>query len=117
MFIILHVHKAICVNRAIYVYKTFSHSFSSKWPWGVGRAGITIFILTDGKSGSEKLGDVPEATQLERDGAWIQTLSLERAGHEAGSGRLSLGSQLSLALSSVGRDQGCRKAGQAVTER
>lgn len=84
MFIILHVHKAISVNRTIYVYKTFSHSFSSKWPCEVGRAGITIFILTDEKSGSEKLGDVPEATQLERDEAWIQTLSLERAGMRPG---------------------------------
>lgn len=84
MFIILHVHKAIYVNRTIYVYKTFSHSFSSKRPCEMGRAGITIFILTDEKLGSEKLGDVPEATQLERDGAWIQTFSLERAGMRPG---------------------------------
>ena len=86
----------------------------------MGRAGITIFILTDVKSGSEKLRDMLGATQLERDGAWIQTqtiLSLERAWREAGFERLSLGSQLSPALSSMGRGQGCGRAGWAVSER
>lgn len=109
--IILHVHKAIQVNQVIYVYKAFSHTFSSKRPCEVGRAGITGFVLTDVKSGSDMLRDVPGATQLERNGAYIQSLSLERAWHETGSEHLWLGSQLALALSSIGRDQGWGRPG------
>lgn len=58
MTIILHIHKVIYINQAIYTYETFSHLCSSKWPCEVGRAGITSFILTDVKSGSKKVRDV-----------------------------------------------------------
>lgn len=80
---------------------------------------MTIFVLTDVKSGSERLRRVPRDTQLERDGVWIQTqatplsgmvgavlpapLPAERARCGAAAGSLRLGSQRSPALGSMSR--------------
>lgn len=65
----------ICI--AIVVFEAF---FFPIYACEVGRARIIICILTDVKSGSTKLRDVPGVTQLERDGAWIKTQAIPLPG-------------------------------------
>lgn len=93
---------------------------------------MTIFILTDVKSGSERLRRVPRDTQLERDGVWIQTqatplsrmvgtvfpapLPMERAWRGAAAGSLPLGSQCYPALGSMSRGWSCGRAGRLGCE-
>lgn len=99
----LSVYRAGYAGQAIDVYKAFSHSRSSKWPRGVGRAEIAIFVGTDVKSGSERVrGGGPGTHSWEEMECGFKTqaaplsvmvcavlpasLPWERARHEAGAG-------------------------------